>query len=42
MITGQAAVIGIYRELEKQNNLPRSMTFETNGTQKLTEPLKSG
>ena len=40
MITGQAASIGIYRELEKQANLPSSMTFETNGTQKLTEPFK--
>ncbi len=35
MITGQRAVIGIYEELKKQNNLPESMTFETNGTQKL-------
>jgi len=35
MITGQRAVIGIYNELKKQNNLPGSMTFETNGTQKL-------
>ena len=35
MITGQRAVIGIYEELKKQNNLPGSMTFETNGTQKL-------
>ena len=40
MITGQAAVVGIYRELEKQNNLPGSMTFETNGTQVLKEPFK--
>ena len=35
MITGQRAVIGIYDELKKQNNLPGSMTFETNGTQRL-------
>ena len=35
MITGQRAVIGIYDELMKQNNLPGSMTFETNGTQRL-------
>ena len=35
MITGQRAVIGIYEELKKQHNLPGSMTFETNGTQKL-------
>jgi len=35
MITGQQAVVGIYNELKRQNNLPGSMTFETNGTQKL-------
>ena len=35
MITGQRATIGIYEELERQGNLPGSMTFETNGTQKL-------
>ncbi len=40
MITGQAASMGIYRALEKRSNLPSSMTFETNGTQKLTEPFK--
>ena len=40
MITGQAAVVGIYRALKKQNNLPGSMTFETNGTQILKEPFK--
>jgi organic radical activating enzyme len=40
MITGQAASMGIYRSLEKRANLPSSMTFETNGTQKLTEPFK--
>ena len=40
MITGQAAVVGIYRELEKQKNVPGSMTFETNGTQVLKEPFK--
>tara|TARA_R100000027_G_scaffold42619_1_gene31911 strand:+ start:56 stop:544 length:489 start_codon:yes stop_codon:yes gene_type:complete len=40
MITGQAASVGIYRALEKRANLPSSMTFETNGTQKLTEPFK--
>ena len=40
MITGQAASMGIYRALEKQNNLPGSMTFETNGTQVLREPFK--
>ena len=40
MITGQAAAVGIYRALEKKNNLPGSMTFETNGTQILREPFK--
>ena len=40
MITGQAAVVGIYKALKKQNNLPGSMTFETNGTQILKEPFK--
>ena len=39
MVTGQTATIGIYEELEKQNNLPSSMTFETNGTQKLRQPF---
>ena len=40
MITGQAASMGIYKSLEKRANLPSSMTFETNGTQKLSEPFK--
>ena len=40
MVTGQAASMGIYRSLEDRANLPSSMTFETNGTQKLTEPFK--
>ncbi len=40
MMTGQAASVGIYRSLEQRANLPSSMTFETNGTQKLTEPFK--
>ena len=35
MVTGQRATIGIYEELKRQGNLPASMTFETNGTQKL-------
>lgn len=39
MATGQQAIVGIYKELEKQNNLPGSMTFETNGTQKIREPF---
>ena len=39
MVTGQQAVVGIYNELKKQDNLPGSMTFETNGTQKLREPF---
>ena len=40
MVTGQAASVGIYEELERQANLPDSMTFETNGTQKLRDPFK--
>ena len=40
MLTGQAASMGIYKSLEQRANLPSSMTFETNGTQKLTEPFK--
>ena len=40
MVTGQAASMGIYKSLEQRANLPSSMTFETNGTQKLTEPFK--
>lgn len=34
---GQEAFIGIMQELKKLNNLPASITFETNGTQNLTE-----
>ena len=33
MATGQMAVVGIWEELARQDNLPGSMTFETNGTQ---------
>ena len=39
MVTGQQATVGIYEELERLGNLPGSMTFETNGTQKLREPF---
>ena len=39
MVTGQTATVGIYEELERQGNLPSSMTFETNGTQKLKQPF---
>jgi len=39
MLTGQMASVGIYNELHRQGNLPSSMTFETNGTQKLREPF---
>jgi 6-pyruvoyltetrahydropterin 2'-reductase len=39
MVTGQTASVGIYKELERLGNLPSSMTFETNGTQKLREPF---
>ena len=41
MITGQRAVIGIYNELHRQSNLTGSMTFETNGTQKLSDDFKN-
>ena len=40
MVTGQRASMGIYKELERQSNLPTSMTFETNGTQILSEQFK--
>ena len=40
MVTGQIASVGIYEELERLGNLPSSMTFETNGTQKLRDPFK--
>jgi 7-carboxy-7-deazaguanine synthase len=33
----QEAVVGILKELKKQKNLPQSITFETNGTQELTD-----
>jgi 7-carboxy-7-deazaguanine synthase len=36
MPLSQQAFVGVYRELEKRNNLPASITFETNGTQTLT------
>ena len=37
MPQSQQAFVGVYRELEKRNNLPASITFETNGTQMLTK-----
>ena len=40
MVTGQAASMGIYKSLEERANLPSSMTFETNGTQKLSPLFK--
>ena len=39
MVTGQQAVVGIYNTLKEQDNLPGSMTFETNGTQILRQPF---
>ena len=39
MPQSQQATIGIYEELQRQGNLPGSMTFETNGTQKLRQPF---
>ena len=41
MPSSQLASVGIYRELEERSNLPVSMTFETNGTQKLTDTFKN-
>ena len=37
MPQSQQAFVGVYRELEKRDNLPASITFETNGTQTLTK-----
>ena len=34
---GQEAFIGIMREFKRMNNMPASVTFETNGTQALTQ-----
>ena len=39
MATGQMAVVGIHNTLKEQDNLPGSMTFETNGTQRLRDPF---
>ncbi len=39
MATGQQATVGIYNTLKEQDNLPGSMTFETNGTQILRQPF---
>ena len=40
MPLSQQAFIGTYRELERRGNLPASITFETNGTQRLTAEFK--
>ena len=40
MVTAQAATMAIYKELKRQNNLPGSITYETNGTQTSKEPFK--
>ena len=40
MPQSQDAFVGVYEELEAQNNLPASITFETNGTQKLKDSFK--
>lgn len=40
MPQSQDAFIGVYKELERQGNLPASITFETNGTQKLKDSFK--
>ena len=36
---GQEAFIGIMREFKRMGNMPASVTFETNGTQALTQPF---
>jgi 6-pyruvoyltetrahydropterin 2'-reductase len=40
MPLSQQAFIGTYRELERRGNLPQSITFETNGTQRLTKEFQ--
>lgn len=40
MPLSQKAFIEVYKELVKRNNVPESITFETNGTQKLTDEFK--
>ena len=40
MPLSQQAFVGTYRELERRGNLPASITFETNGTQRLTAEFK--
>ena len=40
MPQSQRAFVGVYRELELRGNLPSSITFETNGTQRLTKEFK--
>jgi len=40
MPQSQKAFIEVYKELVKRNNIPESITFETNGTQKLTDEFK--
>jgi 6-pyruvoyltetrahydropterin 2'-reductase len=37
---GQEAFIGIMREFKRLDNMPASVTFETNGTQTLTQEFK--
>ena len=41
MPQSQQATIGIWEELQRQNNLPGSMTFETNGTQIIRDELET-
>ena len=40
MPQSQQGFVGTYRELERRGNLPSSITFETNGTQRLTTEFK--
>lgn len=40
MMISQMAVMELYQQFKGDNNLPRSITFETNGTQKLSKDFK--
>lgn len=40
MMISQLAVMELYQLFKHENNLPRSITFETNGTQRLTKDFR--
>ena len=40
MLMTQDAIVGIMKSLQERDNAPSSITFETNGTQKLKDPFK--